>query len=264
MGSGIFYNQSVTLDDLNNIAIDLGATSFNGFGENKFGAAELNNITKDLVGKGYLLKGNKCKVSASGDNLVILDGIVVFENGAKKEIAENLTAACVKGKVYYFLNDTASGTCRLCAEDDYPSSGDFVPLCEVQSDGTIVDKRVLSVAKVNLSASENNRTEDIEVTINVDDDNENYFSGTIPLEFSGYNAVIVRNIYRSGKWDTPSRSDKEVPEIILAAEGASTRGYMDKTYFWFEKCAEGLNVYGQMSFYTSATANTLKLKISLF
>lgn len=259
MGSGIFYNQSVTIDDLNNIAIDLGATSFNGFGESKFGAAELNNITKDLVGKGYLLKGNKCKVSANGDNLVILDGIVVFENGAKKEIAENLTVVCVKGKKYYFLNDTASGTCRLYRGDNYPSSGDFVPLCEVQSDGTIVDKRVLSVAKVNLSAVQNNQTKDMEVTLDIV--NGKVPSGTIPLDFTGYNGILARYIWRSSKWDT--FESKERNFVTLPATGWSNESfYISSTSVYFEKTATGLNYYGSTTW--SGGFNDLKLKITLF
>ena len=259
MGSGIFYNQSVTIDDLNNIAIDLGATSFNGFGENKFGAAELNNITKDLVGKGYLLKGNKCKVAASGDNLVILDGIVVFENGAKKEIAENLTVVCVKGKVYYFLNDTASGTCRLCAEDDYPSSGDFVPLCEVQSDGTIVDKRVLSVAKVDLNSIEKNKTETVQSeSFDISKDVSGTVVATIPLEFSGYNLIRINSIGGAGE-NYNIVSHRELPD-----SGQSERVLVSYARaVTFERSAEGINIYGY-SYQNPDSGASYSVNITLF
>ena len=61
MSSGIFYNRQVSAADVNDLAKDLGNTSFNGFGTEKFGADELNGITKSLVGKGVLTSDNMCR-----------------------------------------------------------------------------------------------------------------------------------------------------------------------------------------------------------
>lgn len=262
MSSGIFYNQSVTANDLNEIASDLGATSFNGFGTEKFGASELNNITKDLVGKGYLNVKNKCKptVSADGSKIIVQSGIVVFENGAKKVIENTLEISFGVGRKYYFLNEISSGLCRLWwTSADYPSEGDYVPLCEVTSDGTLIDKRVFSVAKVNLGAVENNKTLDMEYTFDIYKDKA--ISGTLPLDFTGYNGILARYIWRSDKWDTFYA--KEDTFVTIPVSGWSKECFsMQSTTVFFERTATGLNYRGSTTW--SSSHNDLKLKITLF
>lgn len=263
MGDGIFYNQSVTSADLNDIAIDLGHSSFNGFGTEKFGAAELNKITRDLVGKGYLKVGNMCKPSVSSSGaLTVQDGIVVFSDGAKRVFKSPVTfSSDCRGKVIYFKNETANGRALIYYHTSYPADGDYVPLCEVQADGTVIDKRVLAVAKVQLNAAEKNRTEDMEVTLNIDNDKSP--CGTIPLSYTGYNGILARYIYRSGKWDTFSLKDKEKTFVTIPASGVSTECFsFQSTGVYFERTTTGLNYYGGTSW--SSGSNTLKLKITLF
>lgn len=153
MAQGIYYNQEVTAEMLNGIAADLGHTSFNGFGTDKFGADALNNITKDLVGAGVLLVGNKCRVVKDSDgNIILQDGIIVFENGAKMEIAEPITIDADNGTVIYALNDTTEGKCTIEVAESYPTEGDFAKLCTVGSDGTLNDNRTIAKAKMELNA----------------------------------------------------------------------------------------------------------------
>ena len=264
MSRGIFYNQSVTANDLNEIATDLGATSFNGFGTEKFGASELNNITKDLVGKGYLNVKNKCKptVSADGSKIIVQSGIVVFENGAKKVIENTLEISFGVGRKYYFLNEISNGLCSLWwSTVGYPSEGDYVPLCEVTSDGTLIDKRVFSVAKVNLGAVENNKTLDMEYTFDIYKGKA--ISGTLPLDFTGYNGILARYIWRNGGWDTFSHKDKEDTFVTIPASGWSEECFsMQSTTVFFERTATGLNYRGGTSW--SSGHNDLRLKVTLF
>ena len=263
MSSGIFYNQSVTANDLNEIASDLGAASFNGFGTEKFGAAELNNITKDLVGKGYLNVKNKCKPTVSADGkLTIQSGIIVFSDGAKKVFDEPRTYSFdARGRVIYFKHDIANGMITINYQTSYPANDDYVPLCEVTSDGTLIDKRVFSVAKVNLGAVENNKTLDMEYTFDIYKGKA--ISGTLPLDFTGYNGILARYIWRSGGWDTFSHKDKEDTFVTIPASGWSEECFcMQSTTVFFERTATGLNYRGGTSW--SSGHNDLRLKVTLF
>lgn len=150
---GIYYNQEVTAEMLNGIAQDLGHTSFNGYGTDKFGADELNKITGELVSAGVLLIGNKCRVINS-DGIYVQDGTIVFSNGAKKTITEALPVDADNDTVIYALNDTAAGICTIEVAEAYPTAtdADYVPLASVGSDGVITDDRVIARAKMELTA----------------------------------------------------------------------------------------------------------------
>lgn len=263
MSSGIFYNQSVTANDLNEIASDLGAASFNGFGTEKFGAAELNNITKDLVGKGYLNVKNKCKPTVSADGkLTIQSGIIVFSDGAKMVFDEPRTYSFdARGRVIYFKHDIANGMITINYQTSYPANDDYVPLCEVTSDGTLIDKRVFSVAKVNLGAVERNKTADMEITLNID--NNKSPCGSITLDFTGYNGILMRAMKNGDRWETPSHRDKDDIFVTIPTSGISTESLsISHTVVRFERTATGLNYYGSTSW--SSDTNTLILKVTLF
>ena len=150
----ILYNQEVTADILNNIAVDLGNTSFNGFGEEKFGADELNNITESLVSAGMLMSGERCKAIISNENIIIQQGIIVFANGAKKKMTEAVSFPVQADTYIYALNKVSAGTCELVMSvtnpnvDEEVKSLDFVPICAVDSEKKIIDMRTFSAAKV--------------------------------------------------------------------------------------------------------------------
>ena len=148
MADSILYNQEVTAEILNDIAIDLGNTSFNGFGEEKFGADALNDITKSLVTKGILMSDSRCQPIASDGYINIQPGTIVFENGAKKKITEVISVPCDSGTYIYAQNDVTGGRCEIKVSASAPATGDFVMLAEISADGTILDVREFSNAKV--------------------------------------------------------------------------------------------------------------------
>ena len=151
MASGVYYNQEVTAEMLNGMAADLGHTSFNGFGDEKFGANELNKITGDLVSAGVLISGNMCRVvKDDSGNIILQTGIIVFGNGAKMDITSPITIDADAGTVIYALNDTLQGKCSIEVAESYPAEGDFVKLCSVKTDGTLTDTRTVSKAKMEL------------------------------------------------------------------------------------------------------------------
>lgn len=147
MSDGIYYNQEVTTETLNEIAIDLGATSFNGFTTNKFGADELNKITAELVGKGVLLSGEMCRPIVSNGLLYISSGTIVFSNGAKKILTESVNVPFEANTCIYALNDIAAGVCSIVSDTVFPSVGDYVKLAKIDENNNVIDARDIAVGK---------------------------------------------------------------------------------------------------------------------
>lgn len=150
------YNQEVTKEMLNDIVKDLGNTSFNGFTTNKFGASELNKITKDLVTKGILKTGGECKVTKSGSTITIATGVIVFSNGEKIKIdsAISYPSNQVSHKYIYAISDINAGICQLVLSKTVPTTGDFVELAHYSYFSGVEDRRTFSVAKT-LANAEN-------------------------------------------------------------------------------------------------------------
>lgn len=173
----ILYNQEVTADILNNIAVDLGNTSFNGFGEEKFGADELNNITASLVSAGILMSGERCKAIISNENIIVQPGIIVFANGAKKKITEAVSFPAQADTYIYALNKVSAGTCDLVMSvtnpntDEEVKSLDFVPICAVDSEKKIIDMRTFSAANVAIPTANQYHEAEVEVYFSTEEAN---------------------------------------------------------------------------------------------
>lgn len=137
MSDTFLYNEEVTAEDLNNIAIDLGKADFSFFeNDNPTAVSELNKITGDLVSAGVLLTDNRCRVNMVGDKITVDTGIIVFANGAKKRITETQTLmplADVTSYVYA-LNDVLNNRITLNVAEAYPTEGDFVKLATLTKD----------------------------------------------------------------------------------------------------------------------------------
>lgn len=152
------YTNLVTAEDLNNIAIDLGASDFSAFEENGTPLAvdKLNEITKDLTSKGILHIGNCCKVSISDNIITVADGVCVFENGAKKRITESdpLQIQFIDDgntNYVYMQNDIGANQIRLVNSTTNPSEAeavDYVMLAEISKDKVLTDRRYWAISKV--------------------------------------------------------------------------------------------------------------------
>lgn len=151
----ILDNQEVTAQTLNDIAVDLGHTSFNGFGENKFGAYELNGITGALVSAGILSSDNKCRPYISDNKVHISTGTIVFANGSKKKITEEIELDLIASTYIYALNNTAHNKCEIVVSEVVPIDGDFVSLAEISANRTLNDRRMIAKAKVELPTEGN-------------------------------------------------------------------------------------------------------------
>ena len=191
----ILDNQEVTAQTLNDIAIDLGYTSFNGFGENKFGADELNGITSALVSSGILSSDNKCEPYISDGKVYINTGIIVFANGSKKKITEPVELDLVAGTYIYALNDITHNKCRIVVSDVAPDDGDFVNLCEISSAEVLVDKRVVAKAKVELPTEGNSYS----FTENINSTNiAEYNAKTFNIPIDGSSKIFIDEKFSTG------------------------------------------------------------------
>ena len=153
MSETILDNQEVTAEVLNDIAIDLGATSFNGFGNEKFGTNALNEITSALVSKGILNSDNKCMPVLGANTVTINTGTIVFDTGAKKKISEPVSVNLEPNTYIYALNDTVTNTCSIIVSSTEPTSGDYVMLAAIDVDCNLTDKRSMATAKIAFSSA---------------------------------------------------------------------------------------------------------------
>lgn len=189
MSDGIMDNQTVTTSDLNAIAIDLGATSFNGFTTNKFGAAELNTITQALVSKGVLLTGNQCKptLSLSDSKVYIQTGTIVFNSGARKTITKAVGIEKTAGTHIYAYADGI--TAYITAAAELPASGDYVRLAKVEESGSLTDSREFAKGKALKGVA--NTPVTLEKTITIySQNNAEKQSYTFDVGFGGFNYIL--------------------------------------------------------------------------
>ena len=180
-------NQAVTVDMLNNIAVDLGAAGFAAFGEDKFGVDELNGITQALVTEGILNTGNGCRAVKSGESISIQDGIIVFESGAKKKIEEAVTLELMNNAYIYALNNTTQNQIQLIVSQTQPTEGDYVMIAQTDADGELIDKREFAVGKYAPKAGNIFTEENIELSFSGNSD----FTYDLDVGWGGFNYVLT-------------------------------------------------------------------------
>ena len=162
-------NTEVTLENMNDIARDLGDTEFSGFSTNKFGVDTLNNITSDLISSGILRTEENanmgCEPVISGSNVIIAPGVIVFETGAKLRITEAETIAKTNSTYIYAKNDHITGLASIVVSETAPTNQmDAVLICRINANGTLIDMRSAAVAKISLTADRMNISRMITVT----------------------------------------------------------------------------------------------------
>lgn len=148
-------NDIITASDLNNIAADLGKTTFANFNDTQtYNIDSLNDITAAIVSKGILSRFDKCACSLIGTALTIKTGIIVFESGAKIRITSNKIINIPVGTNKYYVyahRDATTGTATIQVQITLPDSGDIVELCEIDG-GVLTDKRIQATSKCALTA----------------------------------------------------------------------------------------------------------------
>lgn len=201
-------NETVTLADLNNIAVDLGDTTFSAFSEEKFGVDELNQITADLVTAGILRTEDNgelgleigCKPVYENGIVTIGHGTIVFGSGAKTYIKNPIEIAAAAGSYIYVLNDVLTGKASLQVSDTEPAEGDFVMLAKVSEDNVLIDVRMVAKSRVLSTADGTFRT----FTVSVPDHKS---SEIYSMEIQGSFSYVIAWSYR----DSAAKSRNAYP-----------------------------------------------------
>lgn len=169
--SEIAYSEEVNAEMLNNIAVDLGKTDFSVFeNEVPYAVTKLNDITSNLVTSGILLSGSMCKPILNEKTLYIQPGIIVFNNGAKIRITQAVAVEPVNNTYIYALNEQTTNAAQIITSEDEPTTGDYVPICYIDAEGVLTDKRIFSSAKVTIPVA--NQYHEEEVTLRFSSDSE--------------------------------------------------------------------------------------------
>lgn len=140
------YDEMVTAQSLNEIAVDLGAGDFSTFTNNTpYAVGKLNEITKTLVGSGISSSLNKFKITVSEDNIVIGTGIAFFESGKKFKLTAPITLPFQAGELYLY-EKLSTGVVSINI-GELPADN-YVHLATIKEDATFVDRRMTARAKV--------------------------------------------------------------------------------------------------------------------
>lgn len=187
-------NAEVTLENMNDIAKDLGDTEFSEFSTNKFGVDTLNSITSDLVSAGILRTETNsnmgCTPIIDGTNVIIGTGVIVFDTGAKLRITEAETFVKANSTYIYAKNDHITGIASIVMSETAPTSQmDAVLLCKIDNNGNLVDLRSSAVSKLSPSAD----FENVGVTKHINIEIGPKSNVTVDVGFNGWKYVIFRS-----------------------------------------------------------------------
>lgn len=163
MSESFLDNQQITASDLNNIAIDLGKSTFADFADGTvYNVDSLNGITKSLVYPGVVCgDGNQFQVTKVQDGKIKVDtGLSIFASGAKKRLtqAEYIDVSVGMKQFIYLLNDTALNKIYITVAATDPGivleeDADYVMLAWYNEDDTLTDRRTFSKAKVDIPSA---------------------------------------------------------------------------------------------------------------
>lgn len=184
-------NVEITAEDMDNIALDLGAPEFAGFSADvKFGNTALNGITAALVSSGILNLEDRCKCTLTDGKISVAKGVAVFADGSKIRITEPQTLDVIAGgtNYVYLKNDTLSGKAALensLTEPDV-SSGYNLGLC------TLVNETLTDTRKFAQARTENNLNTPAYKVVAIDSTtvNNGYAEVTVPIPPGTYKYII--------------------------------------------------------------------------
>ena len=148
--SDYVYAQSVTAEDLNNTAVDLGVGEFSVFTDSTpYAVEQLNSITQALVGEGISTQLNKFSISINDGKVTIGTGIAFFASGRKYKLTTPVELTLIAGEVFISEN-VITGNMTLSI-GELPSSN-YIHLYTLNEDGSYQDKRAYAQAKVPYNA----------------------------------------------------------------------------------------------------------------
>lgn len=197
-------NESYGVDDVNRITGRLMTAGIPVFeADTSYTPSALNDLTAQIADTGIINDGNSCKVTkGTGDTLIIQSGEAVFSDGSVISVdSGGYTLTAIDGSLnyIYFKKDAILGTAYPTVSITAPANTD-IPLAEYNpATGTLNDKRIYSVSKINSFGS---NTYDEKITFNTsvtaNGGGANQKIGTLTgMKRSDYKFITIRDA--SGK-----------------------------------------------------------------
>ena len=142
------YDEMVTAQSLNEIAVDLGAGDFSVFEDSTpYAVGKLNEITQALVGSGISTALNKFEITVSEDSIVVGTGIAFFASGKKLKLTVPVTLPFQAGELYLY-EKLSTGTVSINI-GELPTDN-YIHLATINEYATFIDRRMIAKAKVEL------------------------------------------------------------------------------------------------------------------
>lgn len=142
------YDEMVTAQNLNEIAVDLGVGDFSVFAdETPYAVGKLNEITQSLVGSGISSALNKFEITVNSENVIVGTGIAFFSSGKKLKLKMPVTLPFKSGELYLYEKQSTGVVSINIGE--LPADN-YIHLATINEDATYTDRRTIAKAKVEL------------------------------------------------------------------------------------------------------------------
>ena len=147
------YDEMVTAQSLNEIAVDLGVGDFSVFSDNTpYAVGKLNEITQSLVGSGISSALDMFEITVNSENIVIGTGIAFFASGKKLKLTMPVTLSFMAGELYLY-EELSTGKVSINI-GELPLDN-YIHIATINEDATYTDRRMIAKAKVELPTEGN-------------------------------------------------------------------------------------------------------------
>lgn len=187
------YDEMVTAQSLNEIAVDLGAGDFSVFEDGTpYAVGKLNEITQSLVGSGISSALNKFEITVNSENVIVGTGIAFFSSGKKLKLAMPVTLPFKSGELYLY-EKLSTGTVSINI-GELPIDN-YVHLATINEDATYTDRRMIAKAKVELPTEGSSYSLAEMITSgNVND----FVDRKITIPITGAKKIFIQSVYTTG------------------------------------------------------------------
>lgn len=147
------YDEMVTAQSLNEIAVDLGVGDFSVFADNTpYAVGKLNEITQSLVGGGISSALDMFEITVNLENVVVGTGIAFFASGKKLKLTMPVTLSFMAGELYLY-EELSTGKVSINI-GELPLDN-YIHIATINEDATYTDRRMIAKAKVELPTEGN-------------------------------------------------------------------------------------------------------------
>lgn len=224
------YDEMVTAQNLNEIAVDLGAGDFSVFSDNTpYAVGKLNEITQALVGSGISSALNKFEIVVNSENVIVGTGIAFFSSGKKLKLTVPVTLPFKAGELYLY-EKLSTGEVSLNI-GELPIDN-YVHLATINEDATYTDRRMIAKAKVELPTEGSSYSFADVIT---PDTAVEYNQKTITIPIAGVTKIfIIESNFAQIEYDIKTQTFSGIyyndGDYLKVSNVTGTRIYLNNSY----------------------------------